>query len=378
MSFEAAHDAYPINQRMIWLNNAGLTPAGQHVIDRMAEHFEILSQQGPLALEAMLGRVGVQVKQYLGSLINASPRDLTLVHNTAEGMNLVSLGLQLSPGDRILLLENEYPSNVYPWQVWQERGVALDFISPGTSPDQAQANFIQALDERVKLVALSAVHWCTGMPLPLEPIAAACHQLGALLVVDGSQGVGMVPVDFAKLAPAVLCFSAWKWLLGPLGLAGLCMDRETLGRLRMPFKGTDSVANPRSYLPYQSELRNTVDRYAISTSNYNDWVYLEASLTWLHNLGFERVQARILELTGRLWAGLEALGFRSGYRHAAPQSGILSVNRPGLDVDRLSKELEERQIVARVRLNRLRLAPHVYLSPSQMDRTVQAIAELAG
>lgn len=378
MSWQTAYDAYPINAHCTWLNNCGITPTGQHIVKRMAAHFEHMAQHGPGDGDASPTRLLHGIRQHLSRLLGAQENDIALVHNTAEGMTMISMGLDLSAGDEILLLDNEYPSNVYPWEQWRDRGVQLSFVAVGNTADEFLENFKRSLKPSTKVAAVSMVHWCTGMPLPIADLAPLCHERGIRLVVDGSQGAGLVPMDFSKIAPAVLCFSSWKWLLGPLGLGVLVVDPETLSKLRMPFKGTDSVANPQSYLPYQAQLRPSVDRYTYSTANYNDWVYLDASLEFLGGLGFERVQTRILELTARLWSGLAAAGFEAAYDHGPrPKSGILSVRKRGVDIDALCHRLTKRNFVSRVRLEHLRLAPHVYQSLEQMDATVAAIVELA-
>jgi selenocysteine lyase/cysteine desulfurase len=90
------------------------------------------------------------------------------------------------------------------------------------------------------------------------------------------------------------------------------------------------------------------------------------------------VTRRIVELTSALWRGLSALGFESAYQHGdTPQSGILSVRKPGVDVDALCRYLGQRGIVARVRQGYLRLGPHVYLSDEQVEAAVSVIAELS-
>lgn len=378
MNWQYAHDTYPVNEQRIWLNNCGITPTGRHIARRMSEYFDQMCQFGPGETDGSPAKLARSIKQRLGELIHARHDEIALIHNTAEGMTMISLGLQLSAGDEILLLENEYPSNVYPWEHWRDQGVTLTFVPLTDTSEQLLHSFEQTLSPRTKVVALSMVHWCTGMPLPIQEIAAICHQRGILLVIDGSQGVGMVPIDFAQVSPAILCFSAWKWLLGPLGLGVLVVDESTLAKLRMPFKGTDSVKDPNSYLPYQTEMRASIDRYTYSTANYNDWVYLDASLEFLVGLGYHQVHERILQLTAQLWQGLAGLGFRSAYQHGPlPQSGILSVHKPDVDVDALCANLNRRGIVSRVRLNHLRLAPHVYLDPKQIDATVSSIAELS-
>jgi len=377
MNWQALHDAYPANHGHIWLNNAGTTPPGQHIIDRMSRHFAQLGASGPEQTEPGLAVVSRRIKAHLSQLLNANPEDIALIHNTAEGMSMLSLGLTLEPGDEILLLENEYPSNVYPWDVWREKGVTITFVPAGHRPEEFLSNLRERITARTRVAALSMVHWCTGMPFPVEAVAELCHEKGILLALDGSQGVGQVPLDFSKCAPMALCFSAWKWLLGPLGMGVLVADKATVARLKSPFRGTDSVKNPASYLPYQTEQKVTADRYLYSTANTNDWVYFDESLEFLAQVGFPAIQARILELANHLWQPLKAAGFTSGYEHDAPQSGILCVEKPGLDMSTVAEHLVSKGVVARVRLGRLRLAPHVYLLEQQLDRVIELLLDQA-
>jgi selenocysteine lyase/cysteine desulfurase len=378
MNWQTAYDAYPANERFIWMNNAGTTPPGRHVIERMAKHFARIGTHGPEHMEPSLPLVSRRIKSNLASLLHARPEDIALVHNTAEGMTMLSLGLALVPGDEILLLENEYPSNVYPWEYWQARGVTLTFVPQSRTPEEFLKHFRERLTPRTRAVALSMVHWCSGMPLPVEAVAELCHERGIFFALDGSQGIGQIPLDFGKCAPMALCFSAWKWLLGPLGLGVLVADPTTVARLSSPFKGTDSVKNPASYLPYQTELKDTADRYTYSTANTNDWVYFDESLRFLSELGFDAIYRRIRALAARLWQPLRSAGFTSGYDHGdEPLSGILCVNKPGVDLEKLTNTLIENGVVARLRLGRIRLAPHVYLREEQMDLVSRLLIEHA-
>ena len=374
--WRSVQQAYPINERWVWLNNCGTTPPGRHITLAMHEYFERCSRLGPGSDRYAPESVARKIKASLSCLLGARPDEVALVHNTAEAITMVSLGMDLVPGDEILILENEYPSNVYPWEVWQERGVKLRFVPLADSEDGFIDNFQRALGPRTRVAALSMVHWCTGLPLPMPQIAQLCHERDIRLVIDGSQGVGQVPLDVGRLGPCAVAFSTWKWLLGPLGLGVLVVSQQLLPLLKPVFKGPDGMADSQ-YLPYQSTFKPTADRFTYSTANYNDWVYLAASLDWLENIGFERVQARIQELTEQLWGGLREAGFRSAYdRTRSGSSGILAVDKPGVDCGRLAELLSERGILARERLGRLRLAPHVYISPEQIAGTVKAIAEL--
>jgi cysteine desulfurase/selenocysteine lyase len=370
------HAEFPINDRLIWLNNCGISAMPGPVLTAMERHLRALAGGGVLGVPSER-TVHTAVRAQLAGLIGCDADEVVLCHNTNEAMLFVSHGLRLTAGDHVLLLQNEYPSNVYPWQHWQERGVTLDFAPLGATPAEFLAGFAAALGPRTRVVSLSAVHWCTGMPLPLEEIGKICVARGIDFVVDGAQGVGLVPIDVRRLGITAMGFSAWKWLLGPIGLAAFYVRRDQLGKLAFPWKGTGSVINDEVYLPYRDDVKPGMDRYVLSTPNFNDWVYFQASLSYLLDLGMAAVQARIHGLADHLSAGLRAAGFaltRDAF--AELPTGIVAAAKPGHDSAALVAGLRARGIVAAERLGRVRLAPHVYLLESQLDTVIAALAEL--
>jgi cysteine desulfurase/selenocysteine lyase len=376
VDWDKVHSDFPVNDHLIWLNNCGTTPAGRPALEAVRRFLDGYSREGT----AWGGKsyVGVKAAIYrrLADLLNASPDEFALVHNTAEGMNFISRGLSLSPGDEILLLENEYPSNVYPWEHWREKGVKLKMVPCGDGPDQFLSAFVTAITPQTRVAAFSAVHWCTGMPLPLEQIGRLCAEKGVDWVVDGSQGVGLRGIDARACRIGYMAFSAWKWLLGPLGLGAMFIARERLEGLKPVFKGTESVINDGEYLPYKTALKPTADRFVYSTGNFSDWIYFEASLDYLAGLGFDEVRARIDSLAGHLREGLRGIGFVPAPIGA--ETGIVAVDKPGVDSGAAVRHLKSKGIVAAERLGRIRFSPHVYNSLSQLDETVAALAAFAG
>jgi selenocysteine lyase/cysteine desulfurase len=260
-NWKAAQDAYPVNDRWVWLNNCGTTPTGRHIVARMRDYFTSCAEHGPGPSEYSPIALGHKLKTTLARLLHSDADEIALVHNTAEAMHMVSLGLDLAPGDEILVLADEYPSNVYPWQTWESCGVTLRSVPLAPTPEEFLHNFRQAIGPRTRVAAMSMVHWCTGLPLPLTDIAPICHEREIRLVIDGAQGVGQVPVDFHALGPCILAFSAWKWLLGPLGLGVLVIHNQVLPTLKPVLKGTDAMADSNAYLPYQDTFKPTADRY---------------------------------------------------------------------------------------------------------------------
>jgi cysteine desulfurase/selenocysteine lyase len=375
---------FPVNDLLIWLNNCGTTPAGKPMVAAVHRFLEGYSREGTAWGGKSYPGVKSAIYRHLARLLGAAPEEFALVHNTAEGMNFISHGLPLASGDEILVLENEYPSNVYPWEHWRDKGVALTAVPCGAGPGEFLEAFTAALSPRTKVAALSAVHWCSGMPLPLEAIGRLCAGRGVEFVVDGSQGVGLRAVDTKACRIGYMAFSAWKWLLGPLGLGALFISADRLQKLKPIFKGTESVVNDGQYLPYKADLKPTADRFVYSTGNFSDWIWFEASLDYLAGIGFANARDRIGRLAEHLTEGLRGIGWEpasDGFGDAArggTASGIVAVSRPGVDSAAAVRHLKAQGIIAADRLGRVRFSPHIYNSTAQLDRAVAALADFTG
>jgi selenocysteine lyase/cysteine desulfurase len=375
--WDRVHADFPINRDLIWLNNCGTTPVSDPVRRAVGAWLEEYGRRGAEAEGWSYAGVRASIQRRLESMLGARPGEIALIHHTSEGMNFISRGLSLDAGDEILLLENEYPSNVYPWEHWGEKGVRLRAVPMAETPESFLAGFRDALDPRTRAAAMSAVHWCTGMPLPLEAMGRLCAERGIAFIVDGSQGVGLIDLDVKAAGIRYMAFSGWKWLLGPLGLGVLYIDADHLESLRPVFKGTESVPGDQEYLPYKHAWKPSADRFTLSTGSMTDWVYFDASLAYLEGLGFARVRERIRALSRRLSDGLRDAGYRihsDGY--AASAAGIVSAIRPGQDAGAAVKALKGKGIIAAARLGRIRLSPHVYLSERQIDAVAAAMAAL--
>lgn len=377
MNWNSIYEAYPVNQEMIWLNNCGTTPAGTHIVKTLSRFMEGYARKGVFTEVARYGKVQHNIKAILSGLLNCLPEELALIHNTAEGMNFISHGLKLSPGDEVILLENEYPSNIYPWRHLGKKGVKLITSPMETSPETFLKALKRLITVKTRVISLSAVHWCTGMPLPLERIGHLCKENSIDFVIDGAQGVGMQPLDIRISNIDYMTFSAWKWLLGPLGVGILFISKEKLDKLDPVFIGTASVTNDKVYLPYKSDLKPTADRFTISTANFNDWVYFEAALEFLRNIGFSRARERIYELSAYLGNGLADLGFKVFSDHFQDYpTGIVVCEKQGFTTNDVMQHLKKNKIVAADRLGRIRFSPHVYISFEQLDEVLRILVNI--
>jgi selenocysteine lyase/cysteine desulfurase len=154
----------------------------------------------------------------------------------------------------------------------------------------------------------------------------------------------------------------------------LFVSKEKLDVLEPIFIGTESVVQAREYLPYKSELKPTADRFTFSTANFNDWVYFEAALEFLQDIGFFDVRERIFELCAHLSRELAKIGFKVlSDQFPDYPTGIVVCEKPGVRADKIVEHLKKNNIIAAERLGRVRFSPHVYISPEQLDEVIQVL-----
>ncbi len=363
--WESVSKLYPIQSDSIWFNFCGISPISTYAKDTMADFFDEYSKFGIFAPRYSEPTIKQAIREYISEILNCSPHNIGLLHNTSEGMNLYSHSIQLPKGKRILIIENEYPSNVYPWEHWQNKGVTITFVSIGETPMDFLQNLKIELEKGdVALLSVSPVHWCTGVVFDMDTIGDLCRQYHVRLVVDGSQSVGHVPSDFKKWDVEFAVFAAWKWLLGPLGMGVAYLSDTVPKDFNLIFKGAGSVKNDSNYLPYRDERKPPADQFEHSTANFNDWVYFLASLHMLSRIGFDRTRQRIYEISDLLSNSLTNLGFKlESAKFPEVKSGIIAVagwnEKKAFSPEELQIFLKTKKIFTVVRLGRLRIAPHI-------------------
>jgi selenocysteine lyase/cysteine desulfurase len=157
------------------------------------------------------------------------------------------------------------------------------------------------------------------------------------------------------------------------------IKKEKIPGLTHIFKGTSSVVSHLTYLPYKDELKPGVDRYVYSTPSLIDWVYFDASLSYLADIGFDAIRNRIFDLSGYLCDKLTGLGFSVLNHHFAPaRSGIVVAAHKKLSSTQIVEKLKSRNIICADRYGRVRFSVHICNTCDQIDRVASALAEITG
>jgi len=151
----------------------------------------------------------------LAALIGApSPADIALVKNTSEGLSIVAYGIDWRPGDNVLGIAQEFPSNRMVWESLSDQGVAYRRLDLYAS-SRPEADLMALCDERTRLLALSSVQYARGLKLDLERLGDFCRERDILFCVDAIQSLGVVPFDLQRIRADFVVADGHKWLLGP-------------------------------------------------------------------------------------------------------------------------------------------------------------------
>ncbi|XXF79609.1 aminotransferase class V-fold PLP-dependent enzyme [Myxococcaceae bacterium GXIMD 01537] len=372
-SFESYRAQFPVLEEQLYLNHAGVAPTSLRAAAASKEWLDDLVHHGirhERGWEARVERIRAQTAR----LVGASAGEIAFVRNTSHGLGLVAEGLDWKPGDEVAVATSlEYPSNVYPWLHLKDRGVNVRDIEAregGVTPEAVAA----ALTPRTRLVAVSSVQFATGYRTDLEALGALCERAGVLLCVDGIQSVGCLPVDVKKSRVHFLSADSHKWMLGISGVGFLYVDAAVLPRLRPVLVGWRSTTDAWNFNRTHFELRADAAKLEEGSASYATLFAMGAAVDLLLEVGPEAMEARIRELLARAEGGLRSLGCEVG---PAPEhrAGILTFLPPGAEPRALAQYLAERNVSVSLRRGRIRISPHFYTRPEEVDRLVELVRD---
>lgn len=367
----------PVAEHWTYLNHAAIGPMTRTGAERMGALARLVAETGDRRWPERADE-GERVRRQVARLLGArEPHEVAFVGNTSEGLSAVAWGVDWHPGDNVVGPEPEFPANVYPWLSLTPLGVEYRRV-PEREGRVEPADLLAAMDGRTRVVAVSWVQYASGHRVDLEPLAAACRDAGALLVVDAIQGVGALTFDVERAGVDACAVAAHKWLLGPEGLGVLYVSDRVIERLRSTRHGWRSVASRFGWTEIDPTPADGALRFEAGTLNFAGMHALGASVDLLLALGPVRIEERVVALADRVARGLAERGFRLAEPRRSPRevSGIVAGTHPERGSAELTKELTQRGIVVSHRAGRLRVAPHGYNTDEEIDRLLAALDEL--
>lgn len=368
---------FPVTRKYIYLNHAGVSPIPASAAAAAVDLLTLFRDEGAFHLRKWL-EIAEEVRGRFARLIGASQEEVAFVKNTSEGLSIVAAGFPWKEGDNLVTADVEFPANVYPWLRLRSRGVEVRMI-PAREGRLRKEDLFAACDGKTRLITLSSVEFANGYRNDLPGIGEFCQRHGIFFCVDGIQSLGVIPMDVKSYGIDALSADGHKWLLAPEGIGGFYLSRDVLEMIEPVVLGWHSVRNRFDFEHYDFTLSPDARRFEPGSFNTVGLAAFNASLRLLLTIGIDRIWERVHRLTE---AALESAG-RAGYEILTPRkpeerSGIVTFRLPGVDAPALWKALLSRGVVCASRSGGIRISPHFYNTPEEIERFFEILAEEAG
>ena len=379
---------------LVYLDSANTSQKPRQVVDAIASHYlehnaNVARAMHTLGAEATAGFEGAR-KKVAGFIGAARAAEVVFTKNASEALNLAAntLGASLRPGDEVVISVMEHHSNIVPWQLACQRSGAtlrwFDITADGRlDMDAAQRDGL--INERTKVVSVAWVSNVLGTVLPVRQIADWAHSVGAIMVVDGSQGVPQRATDVTALGADLMAFTGHK-MVGPTGIGVLWGRYDLLAGLPPFLGGGEMIEVVRmegsTYAP-------PPHRFEAGTPPIAQAVGLGAAVDYLSGIGMDAIEAHETEITGRILAGLGGLDgvVIMGPTDLVDRGGAVAFTVDGVHPHDLMQLLDSRGVAVRgghhcaAPLHRRlgvqsssRASGYLYTTPEEVDAFVETVA----
>jgi selenocysteine lyase/cysteine desulfurase len=374
--WERVRAAYPEQQPLLNLNNAAVSPPPLVVEQATIDAYRLVNRNPDRNMWSNLDLALPEAKAELAELIDCDPGEIALNRNSTEGLCTAIFGIPLAAGDQVVVSHWDYPSVRAAWFQRQEREgievVTADYDLMD-SDDEIFEAYAAVLTPRTRVLQITHMsHW-TGRVVPAKRLCRLAKDNGTLTVVDGAQTFAQMPVSFRDLDCDFFVTSLHKWMGAPVGNGMLVVREGVIDR-------TWPLLAPFDPPPLRVDK---FDHWNLGTYNSALQAGILPAARFHREIGAAAVHARVRELT-RYWAE-RARGI-PGFRLHTPLDtdtlGAVSLfSIDGLDARAVEQELrDEHQVHVKYRevrhLSGMRVSPHVYMRESELDRFVEALAEV--
>lgn len=322
------------------------------------------------------------LRREYAKLVNVKdPKRIVVIPSASYGLSTVARNVSVRSGDSIVVLHEQFPSNMYPWRrLAAQTGAQLKVVAP---PDVLEGRgkawnlrLLEAITKETKVIAMGNVHWADGTKFDLEAVGKRAREVGAALVIDGTQSVGALPFDISKVKPDALICAGYKWLMGPysIGLAylgerfdqGVPLEENWINRA-----GSEHFAG---LVKYEDAYQPGALRFEVGEhSNFILVPMMLEALRQINEWTPGAIQAYCKSVSKDAISTLRENGYwveDDNYR----AHHLFGIRFPkGTDMAVLRERMQRKRISVSYRGESMRVSPGVYNTTKEMDQLARVI-----
>jgi cysteine desulfurase / selenocysteine lyase len=366
MDWQTVRDLFPATQTYTYLNSAAAPPLSVYAAREGKRYYEEMLQHGDVVYDTWLEQIE-GVREKLARLLHTHAKQVAFTYSSSHGVNLVAQILA-KRGD-VLAPADEFPSATLPWLQQQydvhfvatrERGVIEvrdieDALSPGT-----------------RILVTSYVQFATGFRQDLVSLGKLCRERDLVFVVDATQGMGVFPINVEACGIDFLVFSGYKWALAGYGVAGLYISPRFLNTRQFPVAGWFSARDPEAVINDRLDLKDTAAELEVGCPHFAGIFALGGALDLFADIGAERVEQRVHELTDYLHTRVASAGLKIASPTNRDQRAGITIIETN-DAQKAVPALAEHKIIVSARGKGIRVSLHIFNNFEDIDRLLQGL-----
>lgn len=372
MSIANFKDAFAASRTSLHLNNAGVAPICRPAFETVLHWAKRMREDGTFAY-ADLFAANEHTRQSLGRLLNAPAEQIAFFPGAAYAISQFAFGLDLKEGDEILLWDQEYPSNFYPWRDAALRAGAKIVVAKSDAQLSAPVDRLLSLvTDRTRVVAFSWVQYQTGALTDIEPIVEIAQKRNLVTFADVIQGVGALPFDFAKSGLDAVVGGSHKWLASPLGVGFLAAKQNIFSNLRPLAVGAMTYGTPDDLASMEAVEKPGPARFEPGSRPVIEIAALGAALDLFLDAQIDAVSREALSLARLLTEGLQERGYEVQNPNSRLATPIVNV-KPGAkskcrNISKMETALRSANVAYALRAGGIRLSPHGFNLQQEVEQ----------
>lgn len=363
---------FPVTEKYIYLNHASTGPLPLPAVKAISDLAKKYSKQGTIEWQEYEA-LSNSTRDLAAKLVNASPDEIGFIQNTSQGIIYAIGSIGFEKGDNVILMQDAFPTNSYPFHFLLP-DVEKRYVTSKELIDDPDC-LRKLIDIKTKAVALDWVNFLNGARIDLKYFSDICKKHNVYFIVDGMQGCGAITINLNAIQPDFFASAAPKWLLGPHGIGIFYVNKNTLSKLRPCNLGWLSADWDNFYdIKTTRKLKNSAARYEAGTKNYLGIVGFKEVLKLFAEIGADRIETQVLDLTDYLVKKIKTTEFEIVTPFSRNnRAGIFSFRKKDTDSRSLYNKLKQNNILCSVRDGYLRISPHFYNTLQELDRLVEIV-----
>src|SRR6185312_6127115 len=336
---QRARDDTPGCQSVLHFNNAGAALMPQPVLDATIAHLQLEAQIGGYEAAERAHDAVEHTYDAAAALIGCTRDEIAIVENATRAWDMAFYSIPFAPGDRILTAMAEYASNYIAFlQIAKKTGAIVEVI-PNDAHGQISLEALrEAIDERVRLIAITHVPTNGGLVNPIAEVGKIAREAGIIYLVDACQSIGQMPINVDRIGCDILSTTGRKYLRGPRGTGFLYVRRNILERLESPLldlHAAEWTAQDRF------TIRPDARRFENWETNYAGKIGLGVAIDYATSWGLDNIWRRIKAMAYQLRTQLSPLPGVIIRDRGVTQCGIVTFSVEGMDPDEIQHELSK-------------------------------------